>query len=144
MGLGIWSNGEISGNIIKQMSVNGLSVMSAAAGENVSLALNMADGSRVYLTSSPRIRIEPDPTIVRPPVKLPERKKVRVVLPEVKPRKSAQTRLLVKTYSLSEAIETARAGADIVFLDIFDPEFPDAQTMAARSCARGVSAQDNE
>ena len=126
-GIGIWSNGEISGNIIKQMSVNGLSVMSAAAGENVSLALNMADGSRVYLTSSPRIRIETDLAIECPPVKLPERKKVRVVLPEVRPHKSAQTRLLVKTYSLSEAIETARAGADIVFLDIFHPEFPDAQ-----------------
>jgi len=124
-GVGIWSRGNISGNIIKQMSANGRAVQSAEAGEKASLGLNIDSGAQIYLTSSPRIQVKTDFAVKRLLLKLPDRKNVQVVLPKIVPRKSGGTRLLVKTYSMSEASESARAGADVVFLDIFHKEFPD-------------------
>ena len=124
-GIGIWSQGNVSGNIIKEMSNSGRKIHSAEAGEKVSLGLKISDGAQVYLTSSPRIKIEPDFIIERQTIEVPERKKVQVTLPVIKPRKTTETKLLVKTYSVSEAMESAGAGADIVFLDIFHAQFPD-------------------
>jgi collagenase-like PrtC family protease len=124
-GVGIWSQGNVTGNIIKEMSNSGRKIHSAAAGEKVSLGLKIDDGAQVYLTSSPRIKIEPDFKIERHAIEVPGRKKVQVSLPKIQNRQSSETKLLVKTYSIAEAVESARAGADIVFLDIFHPEFPD-------------------
>ena len=76
-GVGIWSQGNVSGNIIKEMSIHGQKVRSAAAGETVSLGLKISDGSQVYLTSSPRIKIKSDYQVEKPPIKGPERRKVR-------------------------------------------------------------------
>jgi collagenase-like PrtC family protease len=125
-GIGIWDNGEVTGNTIKEMSRDGMKVQSASAGEKVTLGLKINDGARVYLTSSPGISIQTGLRFERVPVKSSERKKVEVVLPGIKPRTPAGTRLLVKAYSMPEAVESAQAGADIVFLDIFHREFPDA------------------
>ena len=133
-GVGIWSQGNVSGNIIKEMSVNGRAVQSAAAGEKVSLGLKIGDGVQVYLTSSPRIKIKTDFIVEKPPSKSGEEKD-QVVLPRIMPRKPVETRLLVKTYSMSEALESARAGADIVFLDIFHKEFPDKRDWQKRLCS---------
>ena len=126
-GVGIWSRGEVTGSIIKEMSIDGRKEQSAVRGDEVSLGLEINEGAKIYLTSSPRIKIEPDFTVKKSPIAESERKKVQVVLPELRPRKSAKSNLLVKAYSLLEIVESARAGADIVFLDIFSPEFPDAQ-----------------
>ena len=124
-GVGIWSQGTVSGSIIRKISVNGRAVQSASAGEKASLGLKIGDGVRVYLTSSPGIQIKADFPVKRLPVKRLQRKTVQPVLPKILPRKSGGNRLLVKTYSVSEASESASAGADIVFLDIFHKEFPD-------------------
>jgi collagenase-like PrtC family protease len=124
-GIGIWSQGKVAGNIIKEMIMEGRRVPEAAAGEKINPGLKIDDGARVYLTSSPRIKIKADLNIKRPPIEPPERSKVKVVLPRISPRKYSETKLLVKTYSIMEAIESARSGADIVFLDIFNEEFPD-------------------
>jgi collagenase-like PrtC family protease len=124
-GVGIWNGEKVTGSIIREMSVGGRSVPSAVAGKSVNLGLKIEDGVCVFLTSSPRIRVEPDFAVERLPARVPERKKVRVVLPGIITCKSDETRLLVKTYSLSEAVQSAQAGADIIFLDIFHQEFPD-------------------
>jgi collagenase-like PrtC family protease len=124
-GVGIWDRGEVSGSIIKEMTVRGRSVISVAAGEVVSLEIQAGDGARVYLTSSPCIKIKPDFTSKRIPIAPVTRNKVTASLPRITPRKSTETKLLVKAYSLSEAEDAARAGADIVFLDVFHPEFPE-------------------
>jgi collagenase-like PrtC family protease len=124
-GVGIWNQGNVTGTIIKEISVHGRSVPSAATGETVSLGFTTNDGAQVYLTSSPRIKIKTDFKVKRLPIELPERAKIRVALPKIQSRKSKKIRLLVKTYSMPEAVESARAGADIVFLDIFHNEFPD-------------------
>ncbi len=124
-GIGVWGQNGVSGGIIKGMSVNGRNVSSAASGDEVSLGLELSDGAKVYLTSSPGIGIKPGFTVKRDPISGPERKRTRVVLPEVTARQSAELKLLVRAYSLSEVKESAVAGADIVFLDIFSREFPD-------------------
>jgi collagenase-like PrtC family protease len=124
-GMGIWDRGEVNGSIIKEMTVHGRSVTSAAPGEIVSLGIQAGDGARVYLTSSPRIKIKPDFTVKRIAIAPVARNKVTVALLRITPRKSTGPKLLVKTYSLSEAEDAARAGADIVFLDLFHPQYPE-------------------
>ena len=124
-GVGIWDRGEVSGSIIKEMMIHGRNATLAAAGETVDLGIKIGDGARVYLTSSPRIKIKPDFTVKRIPVVPVARNKVTVALPRITPRKSTRTQLLVKAYSFSEALDSARAGADIVFLDVFHPEYPE-------------------
>jgi collagenase-like PrtC family protease len=123
-GVGIWTKGKVSGSIVKAMYGGSKSIQSATVGERVSLGFKIEDGSRVYLTSSSDIRVQPDFRVERSPIKLAGRRKVQVDLPKVTPRRSTKKRLLVKAYSLSEAIESSRAGADIVFLNAFSPEFP--------------------
>ncbi len=124
-GVGIWSEKNVTGAVIKEIVLNGKKVISAAANETVNPGFRAKDGSRVYLTSSVGIRIEPDFTIKRPPVTVRERKKVNIVLPEVAPGKARPLSLLVKVYSMAEARESLQAGADMVFYNIFAPDFPD-------------------
>ncbi|MDD5038045.1 MAG: U32 family peptidase, partial [Dehalococcoidales bacterium] len=128
-GVGIWGNDKdnVSGTIIKTIILNGKKVRRAAAGDRVNLGLEAKDGSRVYLTSSAQISIKPDFTIKRPPIIFPKRKKVQAGLPEITPRKSSASRLLVKAYSVSEAMESRRAGADLVFYNILAPDFPETE-----------------
>jgi hypothetical protein len=124
-GIGIWQGKQVSGGIIKELAVGGARVASADAGEKVNLGMAIEDGSRVYLTSSPRISIEPDFTVQRPAIILSKREKIRVVLPRIVPRKAPPLRLLAKVYSPPEARETSRAGVDIIFYNIFAPDFPE-------------------
>lgn len=124
-GVGIWSKDNITGNIVKSLLVNGRQVASASVGETVDLGIKTGEGARVYLTSSPRIQLQPEHAIKRLPVALPARKKVKVTLPSFESHTSPGAGFLVKTYSVSEAVASSRAGADIVFLNIFNSEFPD-------------------
>ncbi|MDP2931783.1 MAG: U32 family peptidase [Chloroflexota bacterium] len=126
-GVGIWHKNSVSGAVIKEIIAAGNKVTSAAAGERVNPGLDAKDGSRIYLTSSTGIRVEPDFTIVRSPITIPARKIVKPVLPEITPVTSPALKLLVKAYSLAEARESIQAGADIVFYDIFAPDFPEAE-----------------
>jgi collagenase-like PrtC family protease len=134
-GVGIWSQGEVSGSTVKELAIDGRSVRTAATGDRASLGLNVDDGARVFLTSSPRIRIEPGFEVKRPPLSTPKRVKAPVVLPQPKPRRPAdgEPQFLVKTYSLLEAVESARAGAGAVFLNILSDEFPEAHDWHERS-----------
>jgi collagenase-like PrtC family protease len=123
-GVGIWNEDLVRGGILKELSVNGRQVSSAAAGDEVQLGLDIDDGARVYLTSSTGIKVDPDFVVKRLAIaSLPRRRPV-IALPESKQRRSMTYGLLVKTYSLIEATECARAGADTVFLDIFSRGFP--------------------
>ena len=128
-GIGIWSRGDVDGSVLKELSVNGKKVSSATSGDSVNLGINIDDGALIYLTSSPRIKTRPDFSIKRLPVVLRERKAVKVILPRIESQTPTPSipNLLVKTYSISEAVASARAGADIVFLDIFHSEFPDSK-----------------
>jgi len=126
-GIGIWNQDNITGNILKSLFINGQQVNSASAGESVNLGISAEDGARVYLTSSPSIKIKPDNEMKRLPIALPPRKKVKVNLSPIESHLSPETSLLVKAYSRSEAVASARAGAGIVFLDISSPAFPGSE-----------------
>ncbi len=126
-GVGIWNKGTVSGNVLKDLYVGGKSVRHATAGHRVSLGLNLADGAKIFLTSSPRLTVKPDFLVERRPIKQQARERVGVVLPRLLSGKSTETKLLVKAFSASEARDSARAGADITFLDMFSDDFPSAR-----------------
>ena len=69
-GLGIWNKNVVTGAIVQEIGKGGVKVEAATAGETVNLNVGAKDGARVYLTSSPRIIVEPDFKITRPPVDL--------------------------------------------------------------------------
>ncbi|MBI2831028.1 MAG: U32 family peptidase [Chloroflexi bacterium] len=126
-GVGIWSQNVVTGAVIKEMSSNGRKIESVVTGERVNLNLVAKNGSRVYLTSSTKISLEPDLTVKRAPIASQRRGEVNLVLPQVSSGHSLSTKLLAKVYSLSEARETSQTGADIVFYNIFYPDFPDKE-----------------
>lgn len=139
-GVGIWEGRSVRGEIVRDLFLSGRKASRAAVGERVSLGLKAAEGSRIYLTSSPDIRIKPDFTIKREAIKLPERKKIRAVLPGavvekkyISRRSLIEPRLLVKAYSSGEGVESLHAGADTVFYNIFSPDFPEARESQKRS-----------
>ncbi len=124
-GLGIWSKGQISGAIVQQIMRDGQKVESAVVGEKVNLGIAARDGSRIYLTSSPRIKIEPDFRVARSPLKINPRRPAQLTLPRINKSKAPLLqRFLARAYSVAEAVEISKSGADIVFYDIFSPDFP--------------------
>lgn len=126
-GVGVWSDDLVAGAIVKEILVLGSPVNSAKAGDTARLlldGLSLKDGNTVYLTSSKQISLKPDFTVKRQPISTARRQPVRVSLPPVVPRRGTALKLLARVYSLSEAMETSLAGADIVFYDIFARDFP--------------------
>jgi collagenase-like PrtC family protease len=125
-GLGIWSKDTVTGAIVQEIRQDGRVLDSAAAGEKVNLGIGAKDGARIYLTSSTRIKIEPDFKIKGSPLKIAARRPVQVILPRIiKQRAPLLQRFLAKAYSMGEAQEIAKAEADIVFYNILAPDFPD-------------------
>lgn len=126
-GLGVWNKDNVTGAIIQEIYKDGTKIESASAGERVNLGIGAKDGSRIYLTSSPRIKIEPDFKVRKDPIKTPPRRPLQVILPRiVKQRAPVLQRFMAKAYSLSEAKEIVNSEADIVFYDIFAPDFPES------------------
>jgi collagenase-like PrtC family protease len=125
-GLGIWHGNNITGAVAQKIIHEGCEIRSAHAGEKVNLGIGAKDGSRVFLTSSMNIKIEPDFILKKVPIKTPIRKGIKTVLPKViKQRAPLLQRFMAKVYSLNEAKDVAKSEADIVFLDIFTPNFPE-------------------
>lgn len=132
-GVGIWGEKGVTGGVIHRISINGHDINVAKAGERVKLDIGAKDGSRIYVTSSPSIKIQPDYKIERAPIMMPKRKPVGAVLPEITPVKAPSLKMMSKAYSLKEAKETSEAGADIVFYDIFSPDFPESGNWKGRA-----------
>jgi collagenase-like PrtC family protease len=124
-GVGIWGENNVTGATIMEITANGNRVTSADTGDRVNLGLRAREGSRIYLTSSQKITVKPDFTVVRAPCVPQKSSRVNVALPEIVPGKPPPAALLVKAYSIQEAREAARAGAGIVFYDIFSADYPD-------------------
>jgi collagenase-like PrtC family protease len=125
-GLGIWNKDNVTGAIIQEIALNGQKVEAAKAGDKVNLGIGAKDGSKIYLTSSPRIKIEPDFKIKRAQIKLSPRRAVQVILPRItKQRSPLLQRFMARAYSVAEAKEIVKSEADIVFYDIFAPDFPE-------------------
>ncbi|MDD5704063.1 MAG: U32 family peptidase, partial [Dehalococcoidales bacterium] len=125
-GLGIWGNDNITGAVVQEISKSGQTVSSAQAGDRVNLNTGAAEGSRIFLTSSPGIKVEPDFHIQRTQINSPSRRPVRAILPRIiKRRAPLLQRFMARAYSLVEAKEISDSGADIVFYDIFAPDFPE-------------------
>jgi collagenase-like PrtC family protease len=126
-GVGIWNKENVTGAIVQDITQNGLKVESVLAGTKVSLGIGARDGSRIYLTSSPRIKIEPDFKMKMQPIKTPSRRPVHAILPKISKQKAPLLqRFMAKAYSLAEAHEIAKSEADIVFYDIFAQDFPES------------------
>jgi len=125
-GLGIWNKDVVTGAVIQKITKAGSPISEAEVAEKVDLAIGAKDGSRIYLTSSLAIKIEPDIKVNRTPIHLGSRRQVQVYLPRlVKQRAPPMQRFIARAYSLAEAGDIARAGADIVFYDIFAADFPE-------------------
>lgn len=133
-GIGIWGKNNITGAIIKEIVIAGKKVSSATAGDRVKIGFGVKDGSRIYLTSSTQISTKPDFSINRPSIIPPKKKIVKIVLPQITPRKAPTLKLLAKVYSMTEGRETAQAGADVVFYDIFSPDFPQKEDWHEKAC----------
>jgi collagenase-like PrtC family protease len=126
-GLGLWNKDNVTGAIVEQITLDGKKVESGATGEKVNLGIGAKDGQKIYLTSSPRIRIEPDFTYKRAPLNNTPRRPVQAILPRiVKQKAPLLQRFMAKAYSMAEAREIVKSEADIVFYDIFQPDFPEA------------------
>jgi collagenase-like PrtC family protease len=126
-GLGIWNKENITGAVIQTILKEGQPVTSANAGDWVDLGIGAKDGARIYLTSSVKIKIEPDFVLKRIPIKSPVRRVVQVYLPRlIKQKAPIMQRFMAKAYSMAEAHEIAQSGADIVFYDIFANDYPEA------------------
>ena len=125
-GLGIWNMDNITGAIVQEIILDGNKVPAASIGDRVNLGIGAKAGVRVYLTSSPRIKITSDYQVKRTPLKINPRSSLRVVLPKVTKQKAPLLqRFMARAYSLGEAHEIAKSEADIVFYDIFAPDFPE-------------------
>lgn len=126
-GLGIWNKGKVSGAIVQEIINNNNNTESAVAGERVNLGIGAKDGSKIYLTSSPRIKIEPDFKLTRTPIGISPRRATQAVLPRITRQKAPLLqRFIAKAYSLAEAREIVKSEADIVFYNIFAPDFPES------------------
>jgi collagenase-like PrtC family protease len=133
-GVGIWQRDNVTGAIVQDISKEGEKIEHAAAGERVDLNLGARDGARIYLTSSPNIKIAPDFKLNRAPLSVSARKAVQAFLPRVNKLKAPPVqRFLARAYSLAEAREIAKSEADIVFYDIFAADFPEAGTWQERT-----------
>jgi len=125
-GLGIWNRDNVTGAVVQEIIRDGRKIESAGAGEKVNLGIGAKDGSRIFLTSSPRIKTAPDFSIRREPIRITQRRPVQVILPRiVKQRAPLLQRFMARAYSLEEARQIARSEADIVFYDIFASDFPE-------------------
>ncbi len=128
-GVGIWGENSITGGVIHRISVDSRDVVSAGVGERVKLDLGAKDGAKIYVTSSPSIKIQPDFKVERTLIVMAQRKPVKAVLTEIVPVKSpSKVNMMVKAYSLKEAEEASDAGAGTIFYDIFAPDFPEPGT----------------
>jgi putative protease len=123
-GIGIWGRKTVDGTVVKKILIDGREVNAAEVRQKVSLGLDARDGTRIYLTSSPRITVEPDFELKRKHLETARREPVRVSLTQPPVHKNSALRLMVKAYSLKEAIESAQAGADVVLYDILAGDFP--------------------
>lgn len=125
-GLGIWNKDNITGAIVQEILKEGQKVTSALTGDKVNLGIGAKDGSLIYLTSSPRIKVTPDFQLKRIPVKTASRHPVQVILPRITKQKAPLLqRFMARAYSTAEAMEISKSEADIVFYDIFAPDFPE-------------------
>jgi collagenase-like PrtC family protease len=126
-GLGIWNKENVTGAVIQAINKGGQPLNSANAGDRVDLGIGAKDGARIYLTSSTKIKIEPDFILKRPPLKSPVRRTVQAYLPRlIKQKAPIMQRFMARAYSLAEAHEITQSGADIVFYDIFANDYPEA------------------
>ncbi len=132
-GIGIWEGGGVRGAIIREIMKDGKKVDSAETGDKVDLGIRVKNGTKIYLTSSPRISLKPDFPISRTAITTPERKTPRLKLPEITLRAAPALKFLVKAYSLAEAKESAQADADIVFYHVFAPDFPERHEWREKS-----------
>jgi collagenase-like PrtC family protease len=126
-GLGIWNTENVTGAVVQTIFKDGQAVTKASAGDTVDLGLGAKDGLRVYLTSSLEIKIAPDFKVSRTPIPNPFRKGVQLVLPRlIKQKAPVMQRFMARAYSMNEAHDISQSGADIVFYDILDAEYPES------------------
>jgi collagenase-like PrtC family protease len=133
-GVGIWNKNNVTGATIQEITINGNKVNSAKAGEKAIIGIGAKDGSKIYLTSSTKIKIEPDFVSTKNPIKTIPRRPMQVILPKInKKRAPLLQRFMAKAYSLNEARDIAKSEADIVFYNIFAPDFPETNEWHERT-----------
>jgi collagenase-like PrtC family protease len=121
-GVGIRSQGGVHGDIVKGMESNGRKVERADAGDIVRLFINAHEGDCIELSSGKKLRKK-----IRLHKRTPittAREIKRIIIPRINATPGKGARLLVKAYSLKDALESHSAGADTVFYSIFAKDYP--------------------
>jgi collagenase-like PrtC family protease len=122
-GVGISSGNRTHGDVIRNIEYNGRSMERGECGQKVRLNLNAKAGDEIMLTSGVQRR---------KPYRFPRKEKivvsrstqVDVTLPRIDEACLQDTRLLVKVYSLKDAILASEAGADRVYYNLFAKDYP--------------------
>lgn len=60
--------------------------------------------------------------------RIKEKIKINLSIPEFKPKKSEGKKLLVRVYNRKDAIDACRNGADVIYYDLFDKDFPELKS----------------
>jgi len=127
-GIGIWKDDKVSGHKVSDIIIDKKHVNSAKKGDTVDIGLK-EDGP-VYKTSSVDIKVDLGDEINTEKMKFD----VHVKLPKTDPiQNKDDVKIFVKVYNLKSAIEAEDNGADVIYYDIYKPDFKEVQDSIIRA-----------
>ncbi|MFH1404144.1 MAG: peptidase U32 family protein [Candidatus Altiarchaeota archaeon] len=121
-GVGIRGEHGTHGDIVRKITVRGREVKAARRGETANLYLNAGEGNTVTLTSGV-IRRAQYPLKTRGEIKV-HRCFVPQDLPAIGGGCFDGIRLLAKAYSAGDAVKAVEFGADAVYYNVFEKDYP--------------------
>jgi len=121
-GVGVFTSRGGHGDIVRRIEAGGKDVFGAKSGQTVRLFLNAKEGDEIVLTSG-GARRKPYGMKGRGKIVV-ERKPVIFKTPQTPPAHLSGPMLLAKVYSLEDAKEAMKAGADGVYYNVFAKDFP--------------------
>ena len=121
-GLEIITKRGVHGDIIRKIQYGAAAPRTAGRGQTVRLFINAHEGDEIYLTSAaPRRKFH---RFRSRKIIMLKRMRKRLNPPEVKPASLSESRLLVKSYSLEDALSALKAGAARAYYNIFAKDYP--------------------
>ena len=121
-GVGVYTGTGSHGDLVRSIETNGRKVSSAAAGETVGLFLNAKEGDRIFLTSGAQRR-NTYRFSKKAPIAATKRTPGEVVL-DITERSFTEKRILVKAYSVADALAAVKAGAHRAYYNVFSKDYP--------------------
>ncbi len=129
-GVGIWLKDKVDGAVIRKIEKDGKSVKESKRDDLVRLYIRAPLGTKIYKTSSRKELKDPVKFNFTKNQPLKDKRRIvkELILPSfkkfhLKNENFDKPKLLVKVYSQKEGKEALKAGADIVFYNIFSEDF---------------------